>query len=72
MGSNIHYPTDGSLLVDGVRVLGYTLSRARKVVESAATEIGQVANVVFRNRLRSARNTAREISDATRRRIEET
>ena len=70
--SNIHHPTDSSLLVDGVRVLGRTLSRARKVVESAATEVGQVAKKVFRNRLRSARNTARQISNATRRRTKET
>jgi IS5 family transposase len=70
--SNIHYPTDSSLLVDGVRVLGRTLSRARKVVESAATEVGQVAKKVFRNRLRSARNTARQINNATRRRTKET
>jgi len=70
--SNIHYPTDSSLLVDGVRVLGRTLSRARKVVESAATEVGRVAKKVFRNRLRSARNTARQISNATRRRTQET
>lgn len=69
--SNIHYPTDSSLLVDGVRVLGRTLSRARKVVESAAAEVGQVAKKVFRNRLRSARKTARQISDATRRRSQE-
>jgi IS5 family transposase len=69
--SNIHHPTDSSLLVDGVRVLGRTLSRARKVVESATTEVGQVARNVFRNRLRSARNTARQISNATRKRSQE-
>jgi IS5 family transposase len=69
--SNIHYPTDSSLLVDGVRVLGRNLSRARKIVESAATQAGQVTQKVFRNRLRSARNTARQISNATRKRSEE-
>jgi IS5 family transposase len=69
--SNIHYPTDSSLLVDGVRVLGRNLSRARKVVESTATQVGQVAKEVFRNRLRSARNTGRQISNATRKRTQE-
>jgi IS5 family transposase len=69
--SNIHYPTDSSLLVDGVRVLGRNLSRARKVVESASTQVGQVAKKTFRNRLRSARNTARQISNATRKRSQE-
>ena len=70
--SNIHHPTDSSLLVDGVRVLSRTLSRARKVVESTATGVGLVTKKVFRNRLRSARNTAREISNATRRRAKDT
>jgi IS5 family transposase len=69
--SNIHHPTDSSLLVDGVRVLGRTLSRARKVVASTATEVGQMAKKVFRNRLRSARKAARQISNATRKRTQE-
>lgn len=69
--SNVHYPTDSSLLVDGVRVLGRALSRARKIVESAASQVDQRAKTVFRNRLRSARNTARQISNATRKRSQE-
>lgn len=50
------------------RVLGRTLRRARAVIQSATAEVGQVAKEVFRNRLRSARKAAREISQATRRR----
>ena len=69
--NNIHYPTDSSLLVDGVRVLGRNLSRARKVVESTVTQLDQGAKKAFRNRLRSARNTARQISNATRKRSQE-
>jgi IS5 family transposase len=69
--SNIHHPTDSSLLVDGVQVLSRTLSRARKVIESAATEAEQVAKKVFRNRLRSARNMGREISNTTRSRAKD-
>ena len=69
--SNIHYPTDSSLLVDGVRVLSRNLSRARKVVESTSAQAGQGAKKTFRNRLRSARNTARQISNATRKRSQE-
>jgi IS5 family transposase len=69
--SNIHYPTDSSLLVDGVRVLGRNLSRARQVIESVMTQVAQRTKKVFRNRLRSARNTAREISNATRKRGQE-
>jgi IS5 family transposase len=69
--SNIHHPTDSGLLVDGVRVISRTLGRARKVIESAAAQVGQVAQQVFRNRLRSARNRAREISRITRSKSEE-
>jgi IS5 family transposase len=71
MESNFHHPTDSSLLVDGVRVLGRNLSRARKVVESAASQVDQRAKKVFRNRLRSARNTARQISNSTKKRSQE-
>jgi len=70
--SNIHYPTDSNLLVDGVRVLSRILVRARRVVESTASQAGQVAKELFRNRWRSARHTARVISDATRRGMKET
>jgi IS5 family transposase len=70
--SNIHYPTDSSLLADGVRVLGRTLARARRVVEAAAGQAGQAARGLFRNRWRSARKAARSIVDATRRGIKET
>jgi IS5 family transposase len=69
--SNIHYPTDSSLLVDGVRVLSRTLGRAGKVIESASAKVGQVAQQVFRNRLRSARNRAREISRITQSKTKE-
>lgn len=70
--SNIHYPTDSGLLADGVRVLGRTLARARQVVEAAAGQAEQAAQGLFRNRWRSARNTARAIGDATRRGMKET
>ena len=68
--SNIHHPTDSSLLVDGVRVLSRILGQAREVIESRAGETQRVAKEVFRNRLRSARKTARVISEATRRRTQ--
>jgi IS5 family transposase len=59
--TNIHHPTDSSLLADGVRVLSRALGHAREVLQSAATDTAQLAKEVFRNRTRSARNTAREI-----------
>ena len=40
--SNIHSPTDSSLLADGVRVLSRILGRARDVLQSAATDTVQV------------------------------
>jgi IS5 family transposase len=69
--SHIHHPTDSGLLVDGVRVLSRVLGRARQVIESASAKVGQVAQEVFRNRLRSARNRAREISRITRSKTQE-
>jgi IS5 family transposase len=70
--TNIHYPTDSSLLVDGVRVLSRTLARTRRVVEATASQVEQTVKGQFRNRWRSARNTARAIGDATRRGMKET
>jgi IS5 family transposase len=69
--SNIHHPTDSSLLVDGVRVLSRILGKAREVIESTTKETQRVTKEVFRNRMRSARKTARAISEATRRRSKE-
>jgi IS5 family transposase len=66
--SPIHYPTDSSLLVDGVRVLSRTLKRAQGVVQAAASEGQRVGKEAFRSRLRSARDAARRISEVTRRR----
>lgn len=70
--SDIHHPTDSSLLADGVRVLSRTLARARRVVEATARHTGQAAKALFRNRWRSARRTARAISEAARRGTKET
>ena len=56
--TNIHYPTDSSLLADGVRVLGRTLSRARALVGQRAT----LSRQAFRNRTRSAKRAAREVA----------
>jgi len=54
--TNIHLPSDSRLLADSVRVLGRTLSRARKLL----VEKGELGPEVFRNRIRSARKTARQ------------
>jgi transposase, IS5 family len=64
--SNIHPPSDSSLLTDSVRVLGRTLSRAKQVL-GEQTELGRQ---VFRNRIRSVRRLARQVGEAMRRRSE--
>jgi IS5 family transposase len=61
--THIHPPSDSSLLADGVRVLGRTLSRARQVLG----ESSHLGPEVFRNRVRSARRLARRVGEAMRR-----
>jgi len=62
--SNIHPPSDSSLLADSVRVLGRTLSQAKQILGKQA-ELGQA---VFRNRIRSVCRLARQVGEAMRRR----
>lgn len=62
--SNIHYPTDSSLLADGVRVLSRTIKRAKEVLVERADMTAET----FRDRTRSARNQARRIADKVRKR----
>jgi IS5 family transposase len=64
VATNIHHPTDSSLLADGVRVLSRTLKRAKQVLHHA-TNLGQAA---FRDRTRSAKQYAKRIEDAIRKR----
>jgi len=65
--SNIHPPSDSSLLADSVRVLGRTLVRTKQVL-GEQTDLGQK---VFRNRIRSVRRLARQVGEAMRRRSEQ-
>jgi IS5 family transposase len=64
--TNIHHPTDSSLLNDGVRVLSRLLRRAKGFLGQEAQEARQL----FRDRSRSAKRLARQISEAARRRGE--
>ena len=66
--THIHYPTDSSLLNDGVRVLSRHLKRAQKVL-GAGMEIGKS---IFRDRRRSARKLKRQIEGLARRGAEKT
>ena len=58
----IHYPTDSSLLADGVRVLSRTLKRAKVLVKEAAEN----SPSLFRDRTRSARQQAGRIVNGAR------
>lgn len=62
--TNIHYPTDSSLLADGVRMLSRTIKRAKKNLAERADMTAET----FRDRTRSARNQARRIADEARKR----
>ena len=61
--TNIHYPTDSSLLADSVRVLGRMLSAGRELVR----DVAGVCSSLFVNRTRSTKRLAREIAQASRR-----
>jgi transposase, IS5 family len=61
--TNIHHPTDGSLLADGIRVLGRLVRRAKPVV-GEASGLGERA---FASHTRSARKWVRVIHGVARR-----
>ena len=62
--THIHYPTDSSLLADGVRVLGRTVARARAIVDG---RVVRWRKTVFRNHARKAKRLARQIAFLARR-----
>jgi transposase, IS5 family len=64
--TRIHYPTDSSLLLDGVRTLGRLIRRARPLVEAKLTEVREA----FRTRTRSARRQLQRIHRLARRKGE--
>lgn len=62
VSSNLHYPTDSSLLSDGVRVLSRAVRRAKGVFKASLD--------LFRDRSRGARKYARKIARAAREKSE--
>lgn len=56
--TNIHHPSDNSLLADGVRVLSRLIKRTKPVLEGSFEQ----TKGVFRDRTRSAKHLAREIA----------
>jgi len=61
--TNIHHPTDSSLVGDGVRVVSRLLRQAKKVM-SDTVKLGQE---VFRTRMRSVRDLTQQIHRMARR-----
>ena len=55
--TDIHHPSDSTLLADGVRVLSRAVGRARQLLQDGAAAAGGL----FRNRTRSAKQLARRI-----------
>ena len=62
--TNIHHPTDSTLLGDGVRVLSRTLKRAQQVLSG----VSHLDREAFRDRGRSAKRQVRRITEAARQR----
>ena len=62
----VHYPTDSSLLVDGVRMLGRLVRRSRPVVAERLAGVREA----FRTRTRSARRQLQRIHRLARRKGE--
>jgi IS5 family transposase len=65
--TNIHHPTDSTLLSDGVRVLSRTLKKAHAVLMDTSS----ISSAMFRDRTRTARQCVKSIMDAVRQRGEE-
>jgi len=63
--THIHYPTDSSLLADGVRVLGRMMARAREVVDGRVVRWNKD---LFCNHGRKAKRLAGQIALLARRR----
>ncbi len=63
--TNIHHPTDSTLLGDGVRVLSRGLRKARELI----SETTQRAKALFRDRTISAKRAVKQIMDTSRQRL---
>lgn len=65
--TNIHHPSDSTLLHDGVRVLSRTLGTAKQIVQDTTN----LARDAFRDRTRSAKRYMKRIMEAARQRGEQ-
>ena len=67
VATNIHHPTDSTLLHDSVRVLSRTVRNAKQILQDAPT----AARTLFRDRTRSAKRHMKRIMEVARQRGEE-
>jgi transposase, IS5 family len=65
--TNIHHPTDSTLLYDGIRVLSRILKRAAHLLQDTK----QLGRASFRSRTRSAKRHMKRIMEGTRQRGEQ-
>lgn len=63
VATNIHFPSDNSLLVDGVKVIGRLLSKAKEIL---LPDFKNMNLSIFRNRHRTARRISREIDNLSK------
>ena len=63
VATNIHFPSDNSLLVDGVKVISRLLSQAKVILLRDSKNINLS---IFRNRHRTARRISREIDSLSK------
>ncbi len=61
--TNIHFPSDNSLLVDGVKVISRLLSQAKEIILQDSKNIDLS---IFRNRHRTARRISRTIDSLSK------
>jgi transposase, IS5 family len=64
VSTNIHHPTDSTLLYAGVRVLGRTRAKARSIVQKTTA----LARDTWRERTRSAKRQMKRMMEAARQR----
>ncbi|HEX2092936.1 MAG TPA: ISNCY family transposase [Longimicrobiaceae bacterium] len=68
--TDVHHPTDSSLLRDGVRVLSRLLRRAKRALGEEAAQAAALPKQVFRTRMPSVRRAVQQIHRTARRRGE--
>jgi IS5 family transposase len=68
--TNIHYPTDDSLIADGVRVVSRLVRRAKELMPESVCQAASRGEP-YRNRTRSAKRLAHKISRMALRRTQE-